>query len=111
MLGHFDQGDLRLRFAFEEVVMFAKLDQGGQPGFQLDVRGSVLVDSHPLDEMTQVQSFDQLQVHFANALWVDVDEFRQVGGREVCNAGQYLVGSHGGRCHAGIDGCPNRRVF
>ena len=55
MLGHFDQGDLRLRFTFEEVEMFAKLDQGRQPGFQLDVRGSVLVDSQSLDEMTQAE--------------------------------------------------------
>src|SRR5208283_4198421 len=62
-LGQFDQGDLRLRFTFPEVVMFAKLDQGGRLGFQLDVLGSVLVDSHSLDEMTQAQSFDQLQIH------------------------------------------------
>jgi len=91
--------------------MFTKLDQGGQLGFQLDVLGSVLLDSHSLDEMTQAQSFDQLQVHFANALWVDVDEVRQVGGCEVCNAGQNLAGSHGCRHDVGIDGCPNRRVF
>src|SRR5208282_1951837 len=87
-----------------------KLDQGGQLGFQLDVLGSVLVGSHSLDEMTQAQSFDELQIHFANALWVDVDEFHQVGGRDVRNAGQNLVGSHGSRRHAGIDGCPNRSL-
>ena len=57
--------------------------------------------------MTQAQSFDQLQVHFAAALLVDVDEIQQVGGRDVRNAGQNLVGSHGGRCHAGIDCCLN----
>ncbi len=28
-------------------------------------------------------------------------------GRDVCNAGQNLVGSHGGRRHAGVDGFPN----
>src|SRR5271157_2001912 len=61
--GQFDQGELRLRFTFPEVVMFAELEQGGHPGFQLDVRGSVLVGSQSLDEVTQAQSFDQPQVH------------------------------------------------
>ena len=87
--------------------MFAKLEQGGHPGFQLDVRGSVLVDSQSLDEMTQAQSFDQLHIHFATAVWVDFEEIQQVGGRDLRNTGQNLVGSHGGRCHAGIDGSPN----
>ena len=45
MLGHVDQGELPLRLAFPEVVVFAKLDQGGQPGFQHDVLGAVLVDA------------------------------------------------------------------
>ncbi len=107
MLGQVDQGDLRLRFTFPELVMLAKLDQGGRLGFHLDVLGSVLVDSQSLDEMTQVQSFGQLQVYVAAALVVDADEIQQVGGRDVCDAGQDLVGSHGGRCHAGIDGSPN----
>jgi len=87
--------------------MFAKLEQGGHPGFQLDFRGSVLVFSQSLDEMTQAQSFDELQVHVPTALWVDFDEIQQVGGRDVGNAGQNLVGGDGSRFHAGIDGCPN----
>ena len=107
MLGQIDQGDLRLRFTFPELVMFTKLEQGGHLGFQLDVLGSVLVDSQSLDEMTQAQSFDQLQVHFAAALFVDAAEIQQVGGRDVRDAGQDLVRSHGGRCHASIDGSPN----
>ena len=36
------------------------------------------------------------------------DEIQQVAGRDVCNAGQNLVGSHGGRRYAGIDGSPKR---
>src|SRR5208337_5473924 len=71
--GQFDQGELRLRFTFPEVVMFAKLEQGGHPGFQLDFRGSVLVFSQSLDEMTQAQSFDELQVYLPTALQVDFD--------------------------------------
>ena len=35
------------------------------------------------------------------------DEIQQVGRRNVCNAGQDLVGSHGGRRHAGVDGSLN----
>src|SRR5271157_41314 len=108
--GQFDQGELRLRFTFPEVVMFAELEQGGHPGFQLDVRGSVLVGSQSLDEVTQAQSFDQPQVHPPCALVLDDDEIQQVGGRDVGNAGQNLVGSDGGRCHAGSDGGPNCTV-
>ena len=33
-----------------------------------------------------------------------MDEIQQVGGRDVCNTGQDLVGSHGGRRHAGVYG-------
>ena len=87
--------------------MVAKLEQGGYPGFQLDVRGSVLVFSQSLDEMTQAQSFDELQVHLPTAVVVDFDEVQQVGGRDVGNAGQNLIGGDGGRFHAGIDGGPN----
>jgi hypothetical protein len=36
------------------------------------------------------------------------DEIQQVAGRDVCNAGQNLVGSHGGRRHPGIAGSPKR---
>ena len=36
-----------------------------------------------------------------------MDEIQQVGGRDVCNTGQDLVGSHGGRRHAGVDGSLN----
>jgi hypothetical protein len=35
------------------------------------------------------------------------DEIQQVAGRDVCNAGQNLVGSHGGRRDAGVDGSLN----
>src|SRR5271157_2281945 len=85
--GQFDQGELRLRFTFPEVVMFAALEQ-----------------------VTQAQSFDQPQVHPPCALVLDDDEIQQVGGRDVGNAGQNLVGSDGGRCHAGSDGGPNCTV-
>jgi len=91
--------------------MFAKLDQGGRLGFQLDVLGSVLVDSHSLDEMTQAQSFDQLEIHLDHAICVGVHEIQQVEGRNLCNAGQNLVGSHGGRRHAGIDGGLNSTIL
>jgi len=84
--------------------MFAELDEGGRLGFQLDVLGSVLVDSQSLDEMTQAQPFDQLQVHLATAILVDAHEIQQVEGRYLRNAGQDLVGSQGGRRTAGIDG-------
>ena len=43
--GQFDQADFRRCFTVPEVVIFAKLDEGGQPGFQLDVVDAVLVDS------------------------------------------------------------------
>jgi len=87
--------------------MFAELDQGGHLGFQLDVLGSVLVDSQSLDEMTQAQSFDQLQIHLDSAIFADVDEIQHVEGRDIGKPGQDLVGSDGGRLHAGIDGCLN----
>jgi hypothetical protein len=32
---------------------------------------------------------------------------QRLGGRDVCNAGQNLVGSHGGRRYAGVDGSLN----
>src|SRR5208337_905082 len=105
--GQLDQGKLRLSFTFPEFVMVAELEQRGHPGFQLDFRASVLVFSQSLDEMTQAQSLDLLQVHLPIAPWVDLDEIQQVGGRDVGNAGQNLVGGDGGRFHAGIDGYPN----
>src|SRR5271157_3687117 len=85
--GQFDQGELRLRFTFPEVVMFAELEQGGHLGFQLDVLGSVLVDSQSLEEMTQAQSFDQLQVHLDSAFFVDVDEIQHVDRRDIGKPG------------------------
>ena len=102
-----DKGKLRLRFDFPEVVMIAKFEEGRHPGFQLDFRGSVLVGSQPLDEMAQAQPFDEIQVHLPTALVVNLDEIQQVGGRDVGDAGQDLVGGDGGRLDAGIDGCPN----
>ena len=39
------------------------------------------------------------------------NEIQQVAGRNVCNAGQDLVGSHGGRSHAGINGCLNSKFL
>ncbi len=81
--GQFDQADFRRRFTVPEVVIFAKLDQGGPLGFELGALDAVLVDSQLLDEMTQAQSFGQLQVHFDPALFVDVDEIQQVAGREI----------------------------
>ena len=88
--------------------MFAKLDQGGQLGFQLDVLRSVLVDSQSLDDMTQAQSLDQLEVHFATFLSFLVHESQQVEGCDVRDAGQNLVCRHCGCCHTGFYGGPNR---
>src|SRR5271166_5263900 len=62
-----DKGNLRLCLSFPEVEMFAQLEECGQPGFQLDFRRSVLVFSQSLDEMTQAQSLDLLQVQFPAA--------------------------------------------
>ncbi len=107
MLGHFDQGDLRLRFTFEDVVIFAEFEQGRHPGFQLDFRGPVLVFSQSLDDVTQAQPFDDPQVHLPGAVIVEFDEMQQVGGRDVGDAGQNLVGGKGGGCHAGLDRGPD----
>jgi len=74
--------------------MFTKLDQGGHPGFQLDVLGAVLVDSEPLDAMTQAQSFDQSQIQLDFAVFADVREIQQVEGRSLCHAGLNLKDSY-----------------
>ena len=84
--------------------MFAELDQCGHPRLQFDVLGSILVDAHSLDEMTQPQSFDPPQVHPPLAISADLHEIQDVGRRDIGNAGQNLAGSCAGRCRAGIDG-------
>jgi len=104
VLGHVDQGDFLLLYAFPKLVMFAELDQGGRLGFQLDVLGSVLVDSQSLDEMTQTQLLDQLQVQLATAILVKAQEIERVVGRNLRKPGQDLVGSQGSRLIADIDG-------
>jgi hypothetical protein len=110
-LGQLDQGELRLRLALPEVVVFPQLDQGGCPGFQLDFGGSVLVFSQSLDEMTQTQSFDAFEVDLPIALAVDCDEIHQVGGRGVAQASENLVGGDGHGFHSGSDGCANFTTF
>ncbi len=87
--------------------MLTKLDQGGCLGFQLDGLGSVFVGSQPLDEMTQAQSSDQLQIGVGHSICVEVHEIQQVEGSDFCDARQNLAGSHCGCCIAAIDGGPN----
>jgi len=88
--------------------MVHELEQGRHPGFQLDFRRSVLVFSQSLDEMTQAQLSDEIQIHLPIAVTLDLDEVQQVGCRDVGDAGQNLVGRDGSRFHAGIDGRTNR---
>ncbi len=87
--------------------MVAKLEQGGHSGFELDFRRSVLVSSQSLDEMTQAQLLDEIQVHLPIAVTIHLDEVQQVGGRDVGHSSQNLVGGKGGRFQVGIDGSPN----
>jgi hypothetical protein len=63
------------------------------------------------NEMTQTQLFDEIQVHLPSAVCLDLDEIQQVGGRDIGDASQNLVGGDGGRFHAGIDGSPNRTLL
>ena len=48
ILGDVDQGDLRLRLDLPELVMLTQLEQGGQPGLQLDLLRAVPVDAQAL---------------------------------------------------------------